>query len=72
VRICSVVSAGILVTGLAVVIPSTIVASSQSVARHRDCSVVCYRGGCNASGDGKCYCYCDASGNPICYCQGPY
>lgn len=66
-RISTVVSAGALALGLAVMIPTTILASAESPARHRDCVEHCYYGNCSGWGD-PCHCYCDSNGYPYCWC----
>jgi len=66
-RIRTLVSAGALMLGLAVMIPSTIVASSGGAARRRDCVEHCRYGDCTATGS-PCHCYCDSNEYPYCWC----
>lgn len=67
-RISSAVSAGILVLGLATLIPSAIVASATDAAPRFDCRANCNNGSCWASGS-KCDCWCDTYGQPHCGCD---
>lgn len=66
-RLSTFVSAAALMLGLAVMVPSTIAASSTSVTRHRDCIMTCRYGNCQATGN-PCHCYCDSQGYPYCWC----